>query len=338
MSNRVVRIGIIGTGGIAQAHIRRLMQIPEARIVALCDIIEDKVRAVAGPPDAPTFTDGARLIAETELDALYLCVPPDQHGDMEIQAARKGIHLFVEKPVNRSLERAKEIAAVIRETGVMSQSGYVFRYLASTMQLKTFLQDKPVGTANVIRWCGIPGMPWWPYYDQSGGQLFEMTTHQVDLLRWVMGEVEAVSASYSFHRLLPDRPEMTVPDTQTALLHFRSGASATVSTSCALGKGYRGEAEFLIRDARVSWRADGLKVEPEGVYTLAPAPEETPSIDAAFVRAVASDNPVFLRSPYDDALRTVAVTLAANRSAEEGGRLVRIEEMLGASETEESWK
>jgi predicted dehydrogenase len=328
MANSEVRIGIIGTGGIARAHIQRLRQIPEARIVALCDVVEEQVRAVAEPLGVPTFTDGSRLIAETDLDALYICVPPDQHGDLEIEAAQKGIHLFVEKPVNRSLERAREITAVIRDTGVMSQVGYVFRYLPSAMQLKEFLADKPVGTANVLRWGGIPSMRWWSRYEQSGGQLHEMTTHQVDLLRWVLGEVEAVAAHYSFGRLLPDREEMTIPDTQTALLHFRSGASATVSTTCAFGKGYRGEAEFVLRDARVSWRADGVKIEPEGVYTLPPAPDETPSIDASFVRAVASGNPVFLRSPYEDALLTLAVTLAANRSAEEGGRLVRMDEML----------
>lgn len=331
MSSKAVRIGLIGTGGMGQAHVRRLLQIPEARIVALCDVVEERVKSVAGPLQVPTFTDGARLIAETEMDALYICVPPDQHGDLEIQAAQKGLHLFVEKPVNLYLDRALTIARAIREAGVMTQSGYSFRYLASGLQLKRFLEDKPVGTANVVRWGGMPATPWWRNYAESGGQLVEMTTHQVDLLRWVMGEVEAVSASYSFGRLLADQPDVTVPDTQTTLLHFRSGASATISTSCALGSAFRGEAEFVIKDARVTWKADGIRVEPDGAYTLPPAPEETPSIDAAFVRAVASGNPVFLRSPYDDALRSVAVTLAANRSAENGGRLVRMEEMLGTS-------
>ena len=321
---------MIGTGGIGQAHLRRLQQIPEARIAALCDIDEGRVRAVAGPLGVPVYSDSARLIAEAQIDALYVCVPPDAHGDMETQAAAKGLHLFVEKPVNLYLDRGLRAWEAIRKAGVMTQSGYVFRYQAGGLQLKRFLEDKPVGTANVIRWGGIPGTPWWRRYDQSGGQLVEMTTHQVDLLRWVMGEVEAVSASYSFNRLLGDRPDVTVPDTQTALLFFRSGASATVSTSCAAGKGFRGEMEFVIRDARVSWKGDGIRVEPEGAYTLPPIPDETPGIDAAFVRAVASGNPVFLRSPYDDALRSAAVTLAANVSAENGGRLVRVEELFGA--------
>jgi predicted dehydrogenase len=329
VSGKTVRIGLIGTGGIGKAHVRRLLQIPEARIVALCDIVEERVKSAAAPLHVPTYTDGARMIAEAPMDALYVCVPPDQHGDLEIRAARKGLHLFVEKPVSLYLDQALKVAEAVREAGVMSQSGYSFRYLASGLQLKRFLEDKPVGTASVVRWGGMPETPWWRRYAESGGQLVEMTTHQVDLLRWVMGEVEAVSASYSFHRLLADQAGVTVPDTQAALLHFRSGASATVSTSCALGKAFRGEAEFVVKDARVVWNADGIRVEPEGMYAVPSAPEEAPSIDAAFVRAVASGNPLFLHSPYEDALRSVAVTLAANRSAENGGRLVRVEEMLG---------
>lgn len=142
--------------------------------------------------------------------------------------------------------------------------------------------------------------------------------------------MEAVAASYSFGRLFGDQPDVTVPDTQVALLHFRSGASATVSTSCAIGRGYRGEVEFVIKDARVTWTGDRITINPEGSYTLPPLPDATPSIDAAFVQAVADNDPSLLRSPYDDALRSVAVTLAANRSAETGGRLVRVDELLGA--------
>jgi len=324
-----VRIGLIGTGGIGQAHIKSLKQITEAQIVALCDIDEQRVRAVAEPLEVPFYTDSAKMIAEAAMDALYVCVRPDAHGEIEIQAARKGLHLFVEKPVNLYLDQGRRVWEEIKKAGVMTQSGYSLRYLPGSLQLKRFLEDKAVGSAHVIRWNGLPDTPWWRQYDQSGGQLVEMTTHQVDLLRWVMGEVEAVSASYSFQRLFGDETDVTVPDTQAALLHFRSGVSATISTSCAIGQGYRGEVEFVIKDARVTWQGDGIKLGPEGVYTLPPPPPETPGIDAAFVQAVAGNDPSLLHSPYDDALRSVAVTLAANRSAESGGRLVKLDEVLG---------
>lgn len=329
MTGNRVRIGLIGTGGIGQAHIQSLQQISEAQIVALCDIDEQRVRAIAQPLDLPFYTDSAKMSAEAEMEALYVCVRPDAHGEIEIEAARKGLHLFVEKPVNLYLDQGRRVWEEIKKAGVMTQSGYSLRYQPGSVQLKRFLEDKAVGTAHVIRWNGLPGTPWWRQYDQSGGQLVEMTTHQVDLLRWVMGEVEAVSASYSFGRLFGDQPDVTVPDTQAALLHFRSGASATVSTSCAIGQSYRGEVEFVIKDARVTWQGDGIKLLPEGAYTLPPLPAETSSVDAAFVQAVAGNDPSLLLSPYDDALRSVAVTLAANLSAENGGRLVKLDEVLG---------
>jgi predicted dehydrogenase len=327
MSNKSVRIGFIGTGGIAQSHIKRLKEVPEAEIDAVCDIDEARVRSVAEPLGAAVYTDGAKLMDVERLDALYICVPPHAHGELEVQAARKGLHLFVEKPVNLYPDQALAACRAIQEAGVMSQVGYGLRYLPVIIRLHAFLADKEVGTASVVRWGGLPGSPWWRRYDQSGGQLVEMTTHQVDALRWVMGEVEAVSASYSF-RLHRDEPDVTVPDSQAALLQFRSGASATVSTCCALGDAWHGGMEFVIPRARVSVQGAEIRVQPEGSYELPPAPAESPGIDEAFVRAVAAGDRALLKSPYDDALRSLAVTLAANRSAAEGGRLVRLEELL----------
>ena len=79
----------------------------------------------------------------------------------------------------------------------------------------------------------------------------------------------------------------------------------------------------------MTWQGDAIKVAPEGSYALPPPPDETSGIDAAFVQAVAGNNPALLHSPYDDALRSAAVTLAANLSAEGGGRLVKLDEVLG---------
>jgi len=328
MNRKTVRIGFIGTGGIAQAHLRRLQDIPEAEIVALCDIDESRVRAVAGPLGAAVYTDGAKLIDREKLDALYICVPPHAHGDLEIHAARKGLHLFVEKPVNLYMDRAIQASEAIQKAGVMSQAGYVLRYLPGFMHLYEFLKDKEIGTAHVSRWGGLPGTPWWRRYDQAGGQLVEQTTHQVDLLRWYMGEVEAVAASYSFNRLFKDDSTITVPDSQAVLLHFASGASATVNTSCALGKAGFGSMDFVIKNARVSLQGDAVRVDPEGEYEVPPAPAEAPGINESFVRAVATGDRSLLKSPFEDALKSLAVTLAANRSAEKGGRLVKLDEIL----------
>jgi len=328
---KVVRIAFVGTGGIAESHIKRLVEIPETRVVALCDINADRAKAAAKSLDAAVFTDANKLLAETKLDALYICVPPHAHGDIEIRAAQKGLHLFVEKPVNLYLDKALKAWQAIKKAGVLTQTGYVLRYFAASAQLKKLLADKMIGTAHIHRWGGVPGTPWWGKYEQAGGQLVEQTTHQVDLLRWVMGEVEAVSACYSSNRLFKDRPEISIPDSQAVLLRFKSGAVATVNTSCACGRTGMSSVDFVIKDAKISWRADGIKIDPEGAYAMPPPPLETPSIDAAFVRAIASGNSALLYSPYDDALKSLAVTLAANKSAESGGKQVKLDDLLGGA-------
>jgi predicted dehydrogenase len=329
MADAAVRIGMIGTGPRGQVHLRHLAQIPEARLVALCDLDEEVLQSVAAPLGAATYTDGAKMIDEAELDALYICVPPHQHDDLEIRAAQKGLHLFVEKPVSLYMEQAQRTLDAIRSAGVLSQVGYQGRYMANYQQMKAFLEDKQIGTAHATRWGSMPAKDWWRRYDQGGGQLVEMTTHQVDLMRWVMGEVEAVSAGYSFSRLLKDQTGVTVPDSQTVLLHFASGATATINTACAVGRAGRMDVAFVVDGAWVSLQNDGIKLEPEDAYPIPPLRTDLPDINAVFVRAVATQDRTLLRSPYEDGLKTAAVTLAANLSAENGGRLIRMTELLG---------
>lgn len=328
MTTREVKLGIVGVGGMGKGHLRGLAAIPNARLAAVCDWDGDLARSVAEPLGAAVYTDGSKMIAEADIEALYICVPPHTHEDLEVRAAERGLHLFVEKPVSLYMDQARAALEAVQKAGVMSQVGYQLRYWPNVRQLRAFLAGREVGGASVCRWGGAPGKDWWRCYDQGGGQLVEMTTHQVDMLRWVMGEVEAVSASYSFDRLFKGEPGLTVPDTQTVLLRFASGAAATISTSCAAGKTGLNTMDFVIRDGKVSVKGEAITVEPEGAHALPPPPGEDMTADEAFVRAVATGDRSLLLSPYEDGMKTAAVTLAANRSAEEGGRLVSVAEVL----------
>lgn len=327
MAEREVRLGIVGVGNMGKAHVRNLGDVPGARLAAVCDWNEDLARTVAEPLGAAVYTDGAKMIAEADIEALYICVTPHTHEDLELRAAERGLHLYVEKPVSLSVAHSLKVLEATQRANVMTQVGYQLRYFPNFRQLHDLLADKEIGTAHVFRWSGTPGRGWWMRYDEGGGQLVEQTTHQVDLLRWIMGEVEAVSAAYSF-RLFKDHPEWTIPDSQTALLHFRSGATATISTACALNKAWQGGMYFVLRDAKAVFNGDTVTVEPEGSYPIPPQPTETMTADAAFVQAVRTGDRSLLLSPYEDGLRTLTVTVAANQSAAEGGRLVRLNELL----------
>jgi predicted dehydrogenase len=199
-----VRIGFIGAGGIARHHMEALSKIPAAKMVAFADIREEAAAEAARMYAGAAFGDWRKMLADVEMDAVYVCVPPDAHGDMEIEAARRGLQLFVEKPVNIDIGKATKIADAIDEAGVIAAAGYSLRYFPFYDQLKTVLKDLRVRQAVVTRWGSVPKAPWWRKMASSGGQLVEMVTHQIDLLRALIGEVVTVAAAYTYDRLEAD--------------------------------------------------------------------------------------------------------------------------------------
>src|SRR5947209_14891728 len=189
-----VRIGFVGVGGIATHHLTQLKEVEGAEIVALCDVSEERARAGAEQFGGVTYTDYRPMIERERLDALYVCVPPFAHEDAEILAARRGVHLFVEKPVALDLAKGLEVLAAIRAAGVLSSAGYTLRNFPATETARRYLAGREIAMITANRWGGMPGVPWWRVMEQSGGQLVEMTTHQVDLMRLFAGEVVEVHA------------------------------------------------------------------------------------------------------------------------------------------------
>lgn len=317
MSNKV-KIGFVGTGGIANHHLRQLQEIEAAEIVALCDIVEEKAKAAVENYGGTAYTDYRKMIDEETMDAMYVCIPPFAHEDAEILAAQKGIHLFVEKPVALTMEKGIEICEAIEKAGVMSCVGYGMRYSSGADIAKKFLSNKKIAMVACDRWGGVPGTPWWRVMDESGGQLVEMATHQVDMIRYLAGEVKEVCAKYAL-RTLQDMENLTVPDVQTVLMEFESGAVGYISTSCALvNGGGQGRLEFILKGMRMIYDREKPEIRPEGAAEIETPTESVLSIDEAFVTAVNTKNPELIKTPYPDALRSLDVTLAANKSAAEG--------------------
>src|SRR5579859_1294835 len=136
MATREVRLGIVGVGIMGKGHVRSLANVSGGRLVAVCDWDAERAETVAKPLDAAVYTDGATMIAEADIEALYICVPPYSHEDLEVRAAERGLHLFVEKPVNLYIQDAMDARDAIRKAGVLTQCGYQLRYLPHFRQLR----------------------------------------------------------------------------------------------------------------------------------------------------------------------------------------------------------
>ncbi|MBQ6163364.1 MAG: Gfo/Idh/MocA family oxidoreductase [Clostridia bacterium] len=203
----IVRIGIIGVGGIANAaHIPAYLKNPHAQIVALCDI--DVKRAETAKKkffkDAAVYENYMDLLADESIDAVDICTPNYLHSEIAVEAFRAGKHVLCEKPDAISVDEAEKMYAASLEAGKILMVMRNNRFNLNSQYLKKFISKERMGDIYVARavWRrrrGIPGKGGWftTKAQSGGGPLIDLGVHMIDLAWWLMGcpEVEAVTGS-----------------------------------------------------------------------------------------------------------------------------------------------
>ena len=335
-----VRIGFIGTGGIATAHLVRLHGLADVEVVGVADITVDRCEAAvarvngmvssrtqAGEPPArlmapKAFTDAAKMISATGPDAVYIAVPPFAHGEPERAVIDAGKHIFVEKPVGLDLKLVRGIEARIKDAGLISGVGYQSRCSDAVAGAKEALAGRTIGLIQGNYFGALPGSPWWRVQARSGGQMIEQATHTADLMRYLAGEVATVYAAAAT-RLVGDAEGLDIFDVNTVTMKFRDGTVGTLSNSCGLdfqgGPGWfhgvtaftRGLAVNVWLNQATYWRQG---IEEIRTAQLDPMREQ----DRIFVEAVATGDPSGIRSDYTNGVRSLQVTLAVEESARSG--------------------
>jgi len=314
----MLRVGLIGAGNIAQTHLRAIAGTADVRLTAVCDVVEQRAREAAQNYGGKPYTDYRTMLEQEDLQALFICVPPDAHSTMEEEAAARGVHLLVEKPVTLTLEEARRKQAAIEQAGIIAAAGYCLRYSPLVDKVREWLgQGFQTVLAEARYWGGTPEAPWWPDYAKSGGQLVEQTTHVVDLLRFLVGEVAEVQAQYT-RAAAPDDPAFTVPTAGSVSLRFTGGAVGTISTSCVVGA-FEAGVNLLGPDGAIRYTyGEASLIRGRNTVTEKPTGDMYAIQDRAFLKAVATGDTSLLRCTYADAVKTLALTLAANQSAAEG--------------------
>jgi len=313
-----VKLGFIGCGGNARWHMRNLAQVEGAQIVAVCDLVEELAQQAARETGARPYTNLHAMLEAEELDAVYLSLPAHVHGEPEKAIIERGLPFFVEKPVARHLETAREIEALVRGKGLITCVGYQLRYCGTTDLAQELLTDRTIGLAVGKYWCGSGrGDPahWVRQWEKSGGQLVEQATHTIDLMRYLVGEIATVYCRQTSRFL----SEIDCPDTNCVLFEFANGALGSLTTSWAYEPrdwSHANVIDILYDTSLLHWTAGVLIVTKEGQTTKHRPPGQ--SIDAVFVEAVRTGDGSAIRSPYSDAVKSLAVSLAANESARQG--------------------
>lgn len=224
---------------MAALHARHVEQSGEALIVGVCSRSSSggkRVMEQAGR-DLPVYTDFTRMIRELHPDVLIAAVPPHAHAGEVEQAAKAGIHLFLEKPIARSLERASSLTSAALDSGVVTQVDFHLRFTRVVQRLKGLLQQGDAGRPllfSALYLCNSLHTFWWRDRRCGGGQVLEQAIHLYDLARYFLGEPVDVNARIAnlCHRNIPD---YTVEDNAVSAMVMDSGGLAAVASSnCAV--------------------------------------------------------------------------------------------------------
>ena len=297
-----VKVGLVGLGQRGLQHLNALWQIPEARIVALCDphpdnLQEDKIRKFVDGFAADgirTHTTFDEMLQAGDLDAVYFSIPPNVHDGEVVRSAAAGLHLFVEKPVSLFLDEALEMERAIRSAGVISTVGFNQRHDVWHTAVGEFLADKrlvmmtsinngaleshSVKHTHTEEAGGPSNRVWAANMAWSGGTVVESGIHRLDLMRYWAGDVDWVEARY-IHR----DPEDIVdggdnPYAYSATFGFASGMVANLIISRLRQTFYGDGYEDII------WDRGHLKIEGDGpvayYYDGPPLDQGRPAQDA----------------------------------------------------------
>lgn len=340
-----VRVAFVGAGARAVSHIAAVGNIEDAEVVAITDLSEEIGRAAqdkangrlnpgVAPIDAAFFTDFDAMVEGVDFDAVYLCLPPFVHGEIDHKAIDLGKAVFIEKPLAVEMSPALEIAAHIKEAGIINAVGHQMRDSPLIKRATDLLEGHQIGMATAIRLSGLPGTPWWRVQERSGGMLIEQHVHAVDLMRVLAGEIETVYAVGNT-LLSPDVPNLNIYDVNAVTVRLANGAPGIIGNSCAAPAG---AAVFPPHHVQVVTSELVADVNPRTtvIHRVEGEPEVWTSdhdgtfvVNQNFIAAVRDNNQALITCNYADALRSFAVTVAAQSSAETG-EVIAVHDLLGS--------
>ena len=312
------KIGFIGCGGNAGGHMNTLQNIDSANIVATCDIDENRANTAAQKHNATPYIDHRSMLERTDLDAIYLSLPVFAHGQPELDVIDRGLPFLVEKPVAINMDIAHQVEEAVRKADLITCVGYQLRYLGATKFARQILTKNVASMGIGKYWSGTGrGNPdaWIRQMSKSGGQLLEQATHTIDTMRYLLGEVEEVHAMQTSRVLT----EIDCPDSNIVSLKFENGAVGSLTTYWAFDNGdwsHTNVIDILYKDQLINWNPSRLRIKENGEYI--DKTEASPSIDEVFVKAVRSGDRSQILSPYGDAVKTMAGSIAANQSGRTG--------------------
>lgn len=336
----MLKVGIIGAGRIGKVHGESISKyVKNAEVKAIADVFlnEATINWAREIGIQGVYKDYKKILEDPEIDAILICSSTDTHSKISIEAIRAGKHVFCEKPIDHDLARIKEVIDELNKSNVKYQVGFNRRYDHNFKAIRNAVVEGKIGEPHVLKITSRdPEPPSIDYVKVSGGIFLDMTIHDFDMARYLLGS--DVVEVYAAGNVLVDNAIGEAGDIDTAIITLKmaNGAMAVIDNSRQSSYGYDQRAEVFGSLGQVSVGNDSISKAvistKEGVtaekplffflerYMQAYADEITEFIDAIV-------NNRYISVSADDGLKAVLIGEAATKSLKEN-RPVRISEII----------
>ena len=318
---RKVRAALIGAGRMAQTHAKALRAVPELGLCAVCDPVAEHAARLTQTLGVPTKTFDDAL-ADPEVDAVIITAPTPTHAALIQKAAEASKHIFVEKPLTATLAEADGVIRAVQNAQVQCQVGFQRRFDPAYVEAKRAVTAGELG--QLLSFRGVsrdPSPPPLEFLKTSGGLMLDLGIHDLDTMRFLVGEVAEVHAAGSVQKL-PELAEYGLFDSAVATIRFENGALGTLELGLHTVYGYDIRAEILGEKGRLNLEMTSplnmTRYTAEGAIKRGPQNFEERFLEAytaelrAFATCLLENRPV---SPdAEDAAKTLKLALAAQRA------------------------
>ncbi|WP_194097183.1 inositol 2-dehydrogenase [Marivivens aquimaris] len=240
-----VRFAILGAGRIGQVHARAVSSIPSAQLVAVAEPFAEAAQRVADKYGCEIREIDA-IATSDDIDAVVICTPTDTHADLIEKFAKAGKAVFCEKPVDLNVERVKQALATVEAEGATLMVGFNRRFDPDFMALKAAIDSGKIGDVEMVTITSRdPGAPPASYIKVSGGIFRDMTIHDFDVARWLLGEEVTTVMARGSVLTDPAIGELGDFDSVNVILTTASGKQCTITNSRRATYGYDQRMEVL---------------------------------------------------------------------------------------------
>lgn len=347
----MVEVGFIGVGAIAKRHFKIFQKIPSANIASVCDLNPAALHEAKKCTGARCYSNLDEMLKKENLDAVYVCVPIRAHGEIEEKVCERGIDLFIEKPLPLVPHTIDRVHNAISRAGVISSVGYEWRYAESTQKAKDMIRDKTVGMVLGFWMTYMSEIPWWSKKQENPAQIYEQTIHLFDLARYLCSDISEVSSRFAM-RAMGELSELE--DVSVVSVEFENGAIGSMNSTYmisyrhprgGLGRwinsknkylellsegtmklglwhpgpdliSYKIELMMVLKDLVLRVKHGSLDItQDDRHYTIKSKKDPYQLESEAFIKAVSTGDDSWIKSNYDDAIKTHNTVMAAIESA-----------------------